>query len=284
MVLKNGKSCTGVARVYTRLHAQARFYSVSVAPTKKDEGLVDGAVGVFHDITELKAAEQIRIDFVANASHELRTPLTSLKGFIETMADDIRVKRYENLGECVEVVSRSVQRMNELVSDLLDLSRIESGAEIHREKIQTAKITESVMKSLQARASAKSQAIQPAYKAEHLLGDAKWVEQVMVNLIENAIKYVREKGKIEVIWERAGEATVLRVKDNGPGIAYEHQGRLFERFYRVDAGRSRDQGGTGLGLAIVKHIMLRHGGTVQLQSRPGEGAEFICTFPDQEMV
>ncbi|MEK7357571.1 MAG: ATP-binding protein, partial [Bdellovibrionota bacterium] len=141
-------------------------------------------------------------------------------------------------------------------------------------------ITESVIRQLDPKRVSKKQDIQTHYGSESVLADPARLEQVLVNLVHNAIKYVPEGKKIDIFWDVAGKNTILHVKDNGPGVAPEHQSRLFERFYRVDAGRSRDMGGTGLGLAIVKHIMIKHGGQIRLVSRPGEGAEFICTFPN----
>jgi two-component system, OmpR family, phosphate regulon sensor histidine kinase PhoR len=282
-VLKSGRSRNLNASLYTKLHGQSRYFSLSVSPMINDlDGSIDGAVGVFHDVTELKQTEQVRIDFVANASHELRSPLTSIKGYMDTIKKDLSLKRYDDLDQFVETASRSVNRLTDLVSDLLDLSTIESGAEIQRSQIPVEELTASVVQQLEPKARAKNQKIEVSYEIATLHADPKRVEQVLLNLLDNAIKYVPVSGKINISWKKLVNAYELRIKDNGPGIPFEHQGRLFERFYRVDPGRSREQGGTGLGLAIVKHIMIKHEGSVKVASQAGGGTEFICSFPQRE--
>ncbi len=258
-----------------------RHFSISVAPLREaDElGEIFGAVGIFHDVTELKQAEQIRIEFVGNASHELRTPITSIKGYVETLKDDLKAKNYEGAEQFVNIISRNVGRLTFLVNDLLDLSALESGGELKKVIVSTQEVTEAALKQLETRRAGRKQTIEIQDQASALLADPQRVEQVLLNLVDNAIKYTPEGRCIEVIWEINNDDVILRVKDNGAGIPFEHQSRLFERFYRVDAGRSRDQGGTGLGLAIVKHIMIKHGGSIRLISQSGQGSEFVCEFP-----
>ncbi len=259
--------------------ARPRHFSLSVAPLKEaDSGEIFGAVGIFHDVTELKQAEQIRIEFVGNASHELRTPITSIKGYVETLKQDIQAKNYEAAEQFIGIISRNVDRLTFLVNDLLDLSALESGGELKKVQVSTQEVTEAALKQLETRRASRKQTIDVRDQVRSFMADPQRVEQVLLNLIDNAIKYTPEGRLVDVSWEIAGDDVILRVKDNGAGIALEHQPRLFERFYRVDAGRSRDQGGTGLGLAIVKHIMIKHGGSIRLESRPGSGSEFICTF------
>jgi two-component system phosphate regulon sensor histidine kinase PhoR len=258
-----------------------RHFSISVAPLRETgTGEMFGAVGIFHDVTELKAAEQIRIEFVGNASHELRTPITSIKGYVETLKEDLKAKNFEGAEQFVQIISRNVDRLTFLVNDLLDLSALESGGELKKVPVDTQEVTEAALRQLETRRANRNQTINVDLDGvKTVVADPQRVEQVLLNLVDNAIKYTPENRRIDVIWERLGDDVVLRVKDNGAGIPPEHQSRLFERFYRVDAGRSREQGGTGLGLAIVKHIMIKHGGSVRLQSQPGQGSEFICTFP-----
>ncbi len=280
-VLSTGQMRIVTTAIHTAHHALPRHFAISIAPLRTSENEpVYGALGIFHDVTELKQSEQIRIEFVGNASHELRTPLTSIKGYVETLKDDFKTGRTDGAGQFLDIISRNVDRLIFLVNDLLDLSTLESGAELTKSVVSTAEITEGALKQLETKRAAKKQDIQVRYDADSLHADPRRVEQVLVNLVHNAIKYIPEGRRIDIIWEHARHATVLRIQDNGPGIPLEHQARLFERFYRVDVGRSREQGGTGLGLSIVKHIMLKHGGSVRLQSRPGEGSEFICTFPE----
>ncbi len=286
-VLKTGTMKIVAASLHTSPHALARHFSISIAPLKmgSPEG-VAGAIGVFHDVTELKQSEQIRIEFVGNASHELRTPLTSIKGYVDTLREDLKAGRTDGAGQFIDIISRNVDRLIFLVNDLLDLSALESGAELKKTPVSTAEVTEAALKQIENKRAVKRQEIRVQMNATTVNAEPQRLEQVVVNLVHNAIKYVPEGSRIDVIWEMAvsggglgAPGTIFRIRDNGPGIPLEHQARIFERFYRVDSGRSREQGGTGLGLAIVKHIMLKHGGSVRLQSRPGEGAEFICFFP-----
>lgn len=257
-----------------------KFYSLSVSPLRRPNRSVYGAVGMFHDVTELKLAEQMRIDFVANVSHELRTPLTAIKGYTDTLIADHR------LGQPIEVsfldvISRNVDRLMLLIRDLLDLSTMDSSIDhLVKEKISTEELTTRLVSQMKGTFDAKSQSVRTSIRTHFVSADMKRVEQVLVNLLDNASKYSPVGGAIHVVWEEdeAGEI-LLRIEDTGPGIPAEHHDRLFERFYRVDKGRSRDTGGTGLGLAIVKHIMQRHGGAVWVQSDMGRGSRFTCQFP-----
>ncbi len=280
-VLKTGLAKTLTTTLVTHSEHMVRHFSVSVAPLRmKDEETVYGAVGVFHDVTELHKAEQIRIEFVANASHELRTPLTSVKGYLATLQEDVKAKRLDTSEKFLDIISRNVDRLIHLTNDLLDLSTIESGAELKKVVVSTREITDAVLRSLEEKRKRKSIEISTDVQVESVIGDAVRVEQVLTNLVENAIKYTPEKSHIHVSWKLAPNNDIfLSVLDNGPGIPREHHARLFERFYRVDTGRSREAGGTGLGLSIIKHIMLKHGGSIQLKSETGEGSEFICRFP-----
>ncbi len=259
-----------------------RYFSLSVAPLRRANGTAYGAVGIFHEITELKRAEQIRIDFVANVSHELRTPLTSIKGFTDTLRMDLKEGRTDSSEKFLEVITRNVERLMSLISDLLDLSSLESGTEVGKLPIETRELTTRVLSGLEAIREKKGHIVETSFEATSVFAQPGRVDQVLTNLLENAMKYVPAGGKIQVKWEKAPKTrgTLLRVADTGPGIPPEHQSRLFERFYRIDKARSRELGGTGLGLAIVKHIMQVHGGTVYVTSEPGKGAEFVCLFPE----
>ena len=280
-VLVTGQTKMTIISIRTAKHSISRHFNLSIAPLKNTPSeKVFGAVGIFHDITELKQAEQIRIEFVGNASHELRSPLTSVKGYLDTLMDDFKNKNYESAEQFFGVINKSVDRLIFLVNDLLELSTIESGAEFKHEKVNVREVTENVLRQLEEKRFAKNINIETKFETDVLLGDSDRVEQVLINLIHNGIKYIPENCRIQLIWAEVLNGEVeLRVRDNGPGIPREHQGRLFERFYRVDTGRSREQGGTGLGLAIVKHVMIKHGGRVSVKSEFGEGTEFICHFP-----
>ena len=252
-------------------------FQISIAPLrKKHNAEVYGAVGIFHDITDLKKTEQIRIDFVGNVSHELRTPVTSLKGYIEALNEDIKAGDLSRALEYGEILEKSVGRLALLVDDLLDLSSLESGAELSLTSVSPRELTESVIEQL----SSQHHEIHLHYGVDSIQVDRARFEQVVRNLLHNAIRYVPQGGRIDVTWTTGeNDMLVLKVKDNGPGIPPEHHERLFERFYRVDKARSRDVGGTGIGLALVKHIVQRHGGRVWVQSAPGKGSEFICEIP-----
>lgn len=259
-----------------------RHLALSVSPLKRPDGSVYGAVGTFHDITEMKLADQMRIDFVANVSHELRTPLTSIKGYSDTLQLDLKAgKKIDS--EFMAVISKNVNRLMSLIGDLLDLSAIESQSQrLHLESISTAELTDRVVGQLSERFASKRQAIRTRVDELSVYADHGKLEQVLVNLLDNAHKYAPEGGWIEVGWSVDAQDTMLSVSDSGPGIPPEHQARLFERFYRVDKARSRELGGTGLGLAIVKHIMQRHEGSVQVTSPVGQGASFVCRFPRKQ--
>jgi two-component system phosphate regulon sensor histidine kinase PhoR len=177
---------------------------------------------------------------------------------------------------------RNSDRLMSLINDLLDLSSIEASDKINKTAIDTKELTGRVMEKLHRTIQEKQHEISTVFDVPIVLGDLLRVEQVLTNLLDNACKYTPTGGKIAVSWEyeQMGRIVALRVSDNGPGIPTEHHDRLFERFYRVDKGRSREMGGTGLGLSIVKHIMQQHGGTVRVQSASRVGTTFICTFPD----
>ncbi len=283
-VLAEGSTRTFPVKLRTALHDSEREFSVAVSPlkTRDEKPVVYGAVAIFHDISELKASEQIRIDFVANASHELKTPLTSIKGYVDTVREDLRHGRFDDAPRFLDVVGRNVDRLILLVNDLLDLSVLDSGAEVRKSLVDTHEVTEQALRAIEGRRS-KRPKIELDIQAPRVLGDAGRIEQVLVNLIDNAIKYSPDDAEIKIVWQHGTGVnqsyTVLSVVDTGPGILDEHLPRLFERFYRVDAGRAREVGGTGLGLAIVKHIVLGHGGSIAVRSKPGEGSEFICRFP-----
>lgn len=280
--LNEGLVQTIQRRLPTRLEASGRYFSLRVSPLReeKDRGIY-GAIMIFHDITDMKRAERMRAEFVENASHELRTPLTSIKGYMATARDDAKRGTYDQLPAFLETISKSVDRLIELVNDLLTISALENNSAINWVEVQPEEVTEEVLVRLTPLASEKKIMIKSHFNCDPFKADFKLVDQVLTNLVGNAIKYIPEGRQVTVDWSQARGAReiCLSVRDNGPGIAEEHHARLFERFYRIDKGRSRDGGGTGLGLSIVKHIMQSHGGTVAIKSKPGEGAEFICHFP-----
>lgn len=275
--LTSGRAVRRDVQIHMSNERVPRYFQLSVAPLKKKHNQeVYGVVGVFYDITEMKQAEKIRIEFVGNVSHELRTPLTTIHGYLQTLNADVEKGRLNEAGEFLKIVTQNVTRLKNLVEDLLDLSSLESGKELNPERIDVRDVTESVLRQVNARAHT----VHVAYDFDEMVADPRRLEQVLRNLMENAIRYVPEGKNVYIRWTTSADGRLeLRVRDDGPGIAPEHQARLFERFYRVDESRSRSVGGTGIGLSLVKHIVQRHGGQVRVQSEPGHGAEFICEFP-----
>jgi two-component system phosphate regulon sensor histidine kinase PhoR len=228
-------------------------------------------------MSNLNEIEQMRIDFVANVSHEIRTPLTSIKGFADTILSDLKNGRKIN-EELVEPIIRNCERLENITKDLLDLSTLDAMHGINKENFSLPDVTGKIFKTLEDKFTKRAQTAKWKCSCFELYGDIHRVEQVLTNLLDNASKYTPVGGNIEAHWFDEKNKIVLEVRDNGAGIGQEHLPRLFERFYRVDKGRSRNLGGTGLGLAIVKHIMLAHNGTVSVTSELGFGSVFRCEF------
>lgn len=267
-------------QIAMEVEGRRRYFSLSVAPLRSELETY-GGLGIFHDITELKLAEQMRIDFVANVSHEVRTPLTAIKGFTETLIQDLKEGKPADLS-FLEIIARNTERLVALVQDLLELSTLDSGnGALQKENLGTEALTERVLAQLSMEFSKKNQKVESNYFITNVYADAKRIEQILVNLLDNARKYSPNGATIRITWEsKESDAVLLRVQDDGPGIPKEHHDRLFERFYRADLSRAREQGGTGLGLAIVKHIMQQHGGAVWVNSESGKGSIFSCQFPN----
>ncbi len=261
-----------------------RTYAVIGVPFPGPEDQPPGAVLTFHDVTERHRVEQVRRDFVANASHELRTPLTSIRGFVEALEDGA-MEEPATGRRFLEKIRLHADRMATLVSDLLELSRLESGERAPAwEPVAPADVAEDVAASLAGAAERKGIALHRADEdAPTVVSDADRLRQILENLVENAVKYTPAGGRIEITTRAAahGGAEVV-VADDGPGISPEHVPRIFERFYRVDKARSRELGGTGLGLSIVKHLAEGMGASVNVESQPGRGTRFTVTLPLQE--
>ncbi|MGZ3692327.1 MAG: sensor histidine kinase, partial [Pseudobdellovibrio sp.] len=237
-------------------------------------------LGVFYDLSEVRKTEKIRIDFVANASHEMRTPLTVIKGYAELLKQRIEARQLTQELELINPILLGTDQMSDLMSELLNLSKVEVGTNLVKEKISTQSITDDVLHELEPTLNLTAKKINIQKQSDQVTANYDATRQILRNLLINAVKYSGESDQIDLLWDKTPNSVLLRVKDNGPGIAKEHQDRIFERFYRVDKGRNRDQGGFGLGLALVKHHMLNHGGSVKLISEPPAGSEFICEFPN----
>lgn len=260
-----------------RGHRPLRLY---VSPMRKDNNVV-GALAMVEDITELRRLEQVRTDFAANVSHELKTPLTSIRGFVETLLDGA-IEQPEMAKKFLNIILMESERLTRLINDILSISKMESGMnDAPKERLRLDMMAYEVTDMLSIHAQEKQVTINCHKNSEpiYIIGNKDHVEQMLINLVENGIKYNKPGGSVTVqVFANASEAN-LTVSDTGIGIAEEHLPRMFERFYRVDKGRSRSMGGTGLGLAIVKHIVLSMHGEIEVHSKLGEGTEFLVTLP-----
>lgn len=260
---------------------QTRYLEVNASAIRDPENERDEIIIVFHDFTRIKELESLRRDFVANVSHELRTPLTLIKGFVETLIDG--AKDDPNVaGKFLQTIHKHTNRLAFLIEDLLTISHLESGRLVmQRQELRLHSLVERVLDELQSPAGQRKVTLENLVPEElEITADADRMQQVLYNLVDNAIKYGREGGLVQVGAGIEEQTTEVFVRDNGAGIPREAQDRVFERFFRVDRARSRDQGGTGLGLSIVKHIVQAHGGEVWVKSETGSGSTFFFTLPD----
>jgi two-component system phosphate regulon sensor histidine kinase PhoR len=249
--------------------------------TKNDGGEITGALVLFHDITELKKMDQVRRDFVANVSHELRTPLSIFRGYLETLLDDPHQPPGELL-RILEIMERHSDRLNALVEDVLSLARLESpGAELSVSEVHLPDLLNSIMRDWEKRFAAsqlKSHLNFPG-NLPLLEADENRLQEVIYNLLDNAVKYSKPGGTVFLRADSIDSRVRISVADEGVGISEADLPRIFERFYRVDKGRSRELGGTGLGLSIVKHIAQLHGGSVEAESDVGKGTTISVLLP-----
>jgi two-component system phosphate regulon sensor histidine kinase PhoR len=287
--LASGAACS--VELHERVPVERRLLA-TVAPLEQMRSSTNGPTLLlsFRDLSEQDRLARMRADFVANASHELRTPLASLRGFVETLQgaakDDAQARE-----RFLKVMSEQAERMTRLVDDLLSLSRVEMREHLHpAERVDLNEAVAHVIQSLQPIAGQTGTTIEfrgldaPAI----IRGDSDEIVQVFQNLVQNAVKYGKPGGRIDVTITRAAPGNgrparfIVSVKDDGPGIAPQHLPRLTERFYRVSVAASREKGGTGLGLAIVKHILNRHRGELDITSRVGQGSTFSVILPSQD--
>jgi two-component system phosphate regulon sensor histidine kinase PhoR len=261
---------------------EKKFLQISGTVLHDSEGKQIGALVVLNDITRLRQLENIRREFVANVSHELKTPITSIKGYVETLEEGA-IDDKANACKFLKIIFKQADLLHALVDDLLSLSKIEQEAERGEVRLATERMKPIIEAALGAyETRARERRIQVALSCNDEImvkANARLLEQAVGNLLDNAIKYSEPGGNIEIdVTQGKGEVSIT-VSDHGSGIAPEHIPRLFERFYRVDKGRSRELGGTGLGLAIVKHIIQAHGGDVRVESTPRKGSAFTIHLP-----
>ncbi|MBM3823254.1 MAG: PAS domain-containing protein [Verrucomicrobia bacterium] len=266
-----------------------RFLQVNATSLAGSQGETRGTLLVFHDFTRLKTLEATMKEFVANVSHELRTPLSLIKGYVETLLDGAKDDPAV-ADKFLRTLERHANRLAFLIDDLLTLSRLESGQlQLNYQWLDLRTLVDHVVEDLQSKSRSRGQTMALEIpEGIKVTADPERIEQVLANLIDNAMKYGSEGGRVVVRASRSGDSTVeVRVVDDGPGIPRESLERVFERFYRVDKARSRDQGGTGLGLSIAKHVVHSHGGRIWVESEFGHGAQFCFTLsthppPSQE--
>ena len=275
------KSCGALEREIKIENPEEAALQVVISPIHNNKGDCIGVVAVLHDITERRKVERMRKDFVGNVSHELKTPVTSIKGFTETLLDGA-IDDTETNREFVEIIDKEADRLKRVIQDLLELSRLEGKqVKLNFKPEDLSSIIRSTVQNLSGQIKSKNLNVQIELPEKTVIAavDRDIVEQILVNLVDNAVKYSPAGGVIEIAVEEREKDVVVRVRDTGMGIPPEDIGRVFERFYRVDKTRSRDQGGKGLGLSIVKHLVDIHGGTVGVTSKQGEGSEFFFALP-----
>ena len=275
--IKENSSSTHELRLFS---PREMVISVNITPIRDAHGNAQGAVATIHDITTIRQLEQLRTEFVGNVSHELKTPLTAIRGFSETLLTE-EVDQ-ETARHFLEVISTESHRLSRLINDLLDLSQLESAhTQLTVGLISLPEIAKGVIELLKYQLHQKTVQVTLNFPAGFPLiqGDKDMLAQVFLNLLENAIKYTSPGGQIKITGTFKTNQIQIAVSDTGIGIPRQDLPRLFERFYRVDKARSRQQGGTGLGLAIVKHIIERHSGAVSVQSLLNQGTTFLIILP-----
>ena len=258
--------------------AERRSYDVHVAPIEHENAR--HAIGFFYDITQVERLEKMRQEFLSNISHELRTPLTSIIAFVETLEDGA-IDDKENNRRFLSVIRRNSERMHSLISDISELSMIESGnISIEKNHVRLSNIIEEVFASLSSQATERDVSLVNEVPADaRVFADQGRLEQMITNLTDNAIKFNVSDGSVRISLAERTDRSIIQIADTGEGIMPEQLGRIFERFYRIDRARTREVGGTGLGLAIVKHLAILQGGEISVVSKLGEGTVFTIEIP-----
>jgi two-component system phosphate regulon sensor histidine kinase PhoR len=256
-----------------------RVFQVNASPILEGNQ-ISGCMIVIHDITELRKLEKVRTDFVANVSPELKTPLTSIKGFVETLLDGALEDKEHGRG-FLKIIENHTERLNRLINDLLDLSQIEAKEiKLDKERIVLGQLVEKTITGFRSQIKKGGIDVENRISPEVVVtADKARMEQVLTNLIDNSIKFNKERGYIKIYTLPHDNKIKVVIEDSGQGIPEKDLPRIFERFYRVDKARSRELGGTGLGLSIVKHIVELHGGSVGVESTEGLGSKFYFTLP-----
>jgi len=276
-VLKTGENSSLKGMNFLSSRHPDRYFDLTITPLRGSDGLVNGALGVFYDVTEFKLTEQMRVDFVANVSHEIRTPLTSIKGYTQILQSNLKGLDEDSRLFLTRIISNT-ERMISLFNDLLNLSVIESKNLVRFEELDLTSLIEGVTQNIQTNYANKNVHVELDLKLPMIRGDQRLIEQVISNLIDNACKYSGEEISIKVESFEKDKRGYIIVADKGPGISKEHLQRIFERFYRIDPSRESMRG-TGLGLSIVKHIIAKHGGRIWAESEDKKGTAFVIELP-----
>ena len=276
-VLKNGEPVSSELSLVLPVQKTFKINASAIF----EESIVAGCVLVIHDITQMRRLERVRSDFVANVSHELKTPLTSIKGFVETLLEGA-LEDKKNSREFLRIIQEHANRLESLINDLLDLASLEErGVSLRAREVNLKELADKILMSFEAQL--KNKEVEASNELpENLIvkADKDKIEQVFTNLIDNAVKFNRQKGSIKIYAHELSDNKIkVLIKDSGWGIPPKDIPRIFERFYRVDKARSRALGGTGLGLSIVKHIIELHGGSIDVESSEGLGSEFSFILP-----
>jgi len=261
------------------------IFDLRVAPLRFEiAGSTRGAIGIFFDITRIERLERVRQEFLSNVSHELRTPLTAIIAFVETLEEGA-IEDSGNNRRFLSVIRKNAERMHGLIDDILELSSIEAGiVTVEPKAVKLRDVIEDITTALAARADVRGVTLRNEIAQDVVVyADTRRLEQMLTNLVDNAVKFNREGGDVTIRHASTATRDCISVTDTGDGISGEHIERIFERFYRVDRARSREEGGTGLGLAIVKHLARAHGGEAMVQSSPGKGSTFTIELPKRVM-
>lgn len=276
-----GKERSGVK---VEMHEPGRrVFDLRVVPLRDGaENDAEGAIGVFFDISRLERLERVRQEFLSNVSHELRTPLTAIVAFVETLESGTLEENDDNR-RFLSIIRKNALRMQNLIDDILELSAIEAGnIRVEPADVELYPLVNDVITALASKAAAQEVTVNNLVAPGTIVyADPRRLEQMLTNLVDNAIKFTGKRGTVTARCE-TGAVTRILIRDTGDGIPAQHLERLFERFYRVDRARSRDLGGTGLGLAIVKHLARAHAGEVKVESKLGEGSTFCIELPARE--
>jgi two-component system phosphate regulon sensor histidine kinase PhoR len=271
-----------VSRVITMGNAETVILNVSISAVQ-DHPDEEKTMIVFHDVTRLKKLEQIKVDFVANVTHEIRTPLTAIIGYLETIKDGA-INNIEETKRFIDIILKQAERLNRLVEDLLTISNIEmKETKLNFENVSLNMAIDNVISLVETKAKLKNINIHNDV-CENIVpikADRDKLTQILVNVLDNAVKFTPESGSVVITADESDSYTLISISDTGIGVPKDEIQRLGERFYRVDRSRSRDLGGTGLGLSIVKHLMIAHGGKMEIESQLGRGTKVSLFFSVQ---